>query len=396
MLKTTHRTSLLIAVVAAFAALLPASTSHAEKVNVKIVRAFPKIKFTRPLHIMHPSDGSDRLFVIEQRGRVLWFDNNKDVENYFIALDYQKATGYIKNEEGMLGMAFHPNVKENGEVYLHYTAEGGMKNVLSRFKMNKNRSIILPKTEETLWTLKQPYWNHNGGDIAFGPDGYLYLASGDGGSRDDPNNAAQDKNTLFGKILRIDVNGKGENDAAYRIPKDNPFVNVPDTKPEIFCYGMRNPWRMSFDRKTGKLWVGDVGQDFWEEIHICEKGGNYGWPIMEGFVRHTKKNGEKAEAAAGEKLIPPVAVYDHKKGKSITGGYVYRGKAIPELQGAYIYGDYQTGIIWYLRYDEKAGKVTEGPTYLGNVPQITSFGEDRDGEIYILSLDGQIMTFAKK
>lgn len=390
MLKFNQTPSFLIALVAVLATTLNVPTAEAEKPNIAIVRAFPKIKFTRPLHIMHPGDGSDRLFVIEQRGRVLWFDNKQDVENYYIALDYQKATGYVKNEEGMLGMAFHPNVKENGEVYLHYTGEGGMKNVLSRFKMNKARSIIIPKSEETLWTLKQPFWNHNGGDIAFGPDGYLYLASGDGGSRDDPKNAAQDKNTLFGKILRIDVNKKTGN-KKYGIPNDNPFANGGGAA-EVFCYGMRNPWRMSFDRKTGKLWVGDVGQDFWEEVHICEKGGNYGWPVMEGFVRHTKKNGEKAEAAAGEKLIPPVVVYDHKKGKSITGGYVYRGKAIPELQGAYIYGDYQTGIIWYIRYDEKAGKITEGPTYLGNVPQITSFGEDRDGEIYILSLNGQIMT----
>lgn len=371
------------------------NAAQAEDAKFKVVRAFPKIKFTRPLHIMHPNDGSDRLFVIEQAGRVLWFNNKADVENYYIALDYRKATGYIKNEEGLMGMAFHPNVKENGEVFLHYTAEKGMKNVLSRFKMNKARSIIIPKSEETLWTLNQPFWNHNGGDIAFGPDGYLYLASGDGGSRDDPKNAAQDKNKLFGKILRIDVDTKWAAQR-YGIPKDNPFVGVPNTKPEIFCYGMRNPWRMSFDRKTGKLWVGDVGQDFWEEIHICEKGGNYGWPVMEGTHRHTKKNGQKANAAAGEKLIPPIFEYDHKQGKSITGGYVYRGKKLPALRGAYVYADYQTGIIWSLRYDEKAGKLSEGPTYLGNVKQITSFGEDRDGEIYVLSLDGQIYTFAKK
>ncbi len=393
MLKTTRSLSSLTTL-AALVFIAFAGQSVQAEAKVKIVRAFPKIKFTRPLHIMHPNDGSDRLFVIEQRGRVLWFDNQSDVENYYIALDYQKATGYVKNEEGMLGLAFHPKVKENGEVYLHYTAEGGMKNVLSRFRMNKKRTIIVPRTEETLWTLKQPFWNHNGGDIAFGPDGYLYIASGDGGSRDDPGNRAQDKTNHFGKILRIDVNTKSAG-KAYGIPSDNPFANGGGA-PEIFCYGMRNPWRMSFDRKTGKLWTGDVGQDLWEEVHICEKGGNYGWPVMEGFVRHTKKNGERAEAAEGEKLLPPVLVYDHKKGKSITGGYVYRGKKIPALQGAYIYGDYQTGIVWSVRYDEKAGKITEGPTYLGNVKQLTSFGEDRDGEVYALSLDGQIYTFVKK
>ncbi len=369
--------------------VVPVHAHAADPVKVTIDPAFPNLKLTRPVFLTHPGDGTDRIVILEQPGRVLWWDNKQDVTDYNVALDIRTKVGSKGNEEGLLGLAFHPKFKENGYVYLHYTAAPGLKNIVSRWTFDKERKEIDPKSEIVLLSLVQPFDNHNGGCLGFGPDGFLYIAFGDGGQRDDPLDNAQNKNTWFGKILRIDVDGPAETDKSkpYYIPKDNPFVGKENIKPEIYAYGLRNPWRFSFDRKTGTLYAGEVGQDLWEMIYIIEKGGNYGWPVMEGTHKFTKQNGVSPKFAPGEKAIPPIAEHPHTVAKSITGGYVYRGKAIPDLDGAYVYGDYQTGIMWYLRYD---GKTAGKPIGIGATPEIASFGEDRDGEIYVCNLKGKL------
>ena len=383
-----HRPTLL----AALLACMLASFASAQTVKVKIEPAWPQLKLTKPVALTHPGDGSDRIFVIEQPGRVLWWENKPGVADFNVAIDLRDKIGTKFFEEGLLGIAFHPKFKENGQVFLHYTLQPGMKNVVSRFTFDKERKTIDRASEQVILTLTQPYENHNGGCTLFGPDGFLYISFGDGGSRDDPLDAAQKKDTWLGKIIRIDVDVPWTKESPYGIPKDNPFANVEGAKPEIFAYGLRNVWRFSFDRKTGELYAGDVGQDLWEMIYIIKKGGNYGWSVMEGSHKFTKKNGVSPKLAPGEVIIPPIAEHDHSQAKSITGGYVYRGKAIPALEGAYVYGDYQTGLMWWLRYD---GKTATKPAFIGHAPEIASFGEDRDGEIYICGLKGKLFKFVK-
>ncbi|MEX2214294.1 MAG: PQQ-dependent sugar dehydrogenase [Phycisphaeraceae bacterium] len=366
------------------ALLFSAPLLAADPVGVKIEQVWSQFQIQRPIALTHPGDGSDRIFVVEQNGRVLWWENKPDADKLNVALDMRSVTGRKSNEEGLIGFAFHPKFKENRQVFVHYTVAPQLKNRLSRFTMNEAREVIDPKSEQVILEMDQPFNNHNGGCIAFGPDGYLYIAFGDGGQRDDPLNAAQNKNSWLGKILRIDVDVPWSKDKAYAVPKDNPLVGKSDVKPEIYAYGLRNPWRFSFDRKTGDLYAGDVGQDKWEMIYIVKNGGNYGWPVMEGTSKFTKQNGTKPELAEGEKVTPPIAEHDHGQAKSITGGHVYRGKAIPDLVGAYVYGDYQTGLMWYLRWD---GTKATKPQYMGSVQEISSFGEDKDGEVYVCNLN---------
>ncbi len=366
--------------------------THADPVKVKLTPVFTQLKLTKPLLLLAPPDGSDRIFIIEQPGRVLWWENKPDVTEYHVALDIRAKVGSKGWEEGLLGIAFHPRFKDNGQVFLHYTQAPGKKNILSRFTFDSERKTIDPKSEQVILTLDQPFDNHNGGMIAFGPDGCLYISFGDGGQRDDPLDSGQNKNTWLGKILRIDVDVPYTPEKPFGIPGDNPFVNVPNTKPEIYAYGLRNVWRFSFDRKTGDLWAGEVGQDLWEMIYLIQKGGNYGWPVMEGSHKFTKQNGISPKLAPGEKIIPPVVEHNHAAAKSITGGYVYRGKAIPELEGAYVYGDFQTGLMWYFRWD--GGKATK-PQFIGMTPEIASFGEDRDGDIYVCNLKGKLFKLTK-
>lgn len=365
---------------------------HADPVKVKITPVFENLKLTKPLLLTHAGDGSDRIFVIEQPGRVLWWENKPEVKEYSVALDLRAKVGSKGWEEGLIGIAFHPKFKDNGQVFLHYTAAAGKKNVLSRFTFDSERKTIDPKSEQVILTLDQPFDNHNGGMIAFGPDGFLYISFGDGGQRDDPLDSAQNKNVWLGKILRIDVDVPFAAEKPYGIPKDNPFVGVANTKPEIYAYGLRNVWRFSFDRKTGDLWAGEVGQDLWEMILLIKKGGNYGWPVMEGSHKFTKQNGVSPKLAAGETVTGPIVEHNHAAAKSITGGYVYRGKAIPELEGAYVYGDFQTGLMWYFRFD---GKEATKPQFIGMTPEIASFGEDRDGEIYVCNLKGKLFKLTK-
>lgn len=314
--------------------------------------AFPNLRFERPLYLTHPHDGTDRLVVVEQRGVVHVFENDRDVRETKTMIDLRSKVRRNHNEEGLLGIAFRD------DVFLHYSASRPRRNVLSRWK----REGDALRDERVLLEVEQPYGNHNGGMIEFGPDGHLYVSLGDGGDAGDPLDSGQDLGTLLGAILRVDADGKP--------PKDNPFVGRRGARPEIWAYGLRNVWRFSFDRVTGELWAGDVGQDRWEEIDKIVRGGNYGWNRREG-----------AHGKVGD-YIEPVVEYSHREGKSVTGGYVYRGSRIPGLYGAYLYADYESGVVWALRGRE-ARRIARGD-------EIASFGEDRDGEVYLCSFDGRI------
>ena len=298
-------------------------------------------------------------------------------------LDLQNRVKYNdnENEEGFLGLAFHPNYKKNGEFFVFYTTkQKRFTNILSRFRVSRddpNRAD--PASEEELLRITKPFWNHDGGTLCFGPDGYLYFALGDGGAANDPFGNGQNLKTLLGKVLRIDVDHK-EAGKAYAVPPDNPFVNNKNARPEIWAYGLRNVWRMAFDRQTSILWAADVGQNLYEEIDLLSAGGNYGWNRREGLHPFgAKGSGPRPD------LIEPIWEYHHDVGKSITGGLVYRGTRLPELNGAYVYGDYVAGKIWALRYSETHKRVVANrPIRDRNVP-IMSFGEDEKGEIYYMT-----------
>jgi glucose/arabinose dehydrogenase len=341
----------------------------------------------RPIVLTHAGDGSNRVFVATQHGVIHVFPNDPKATETKVVLDIQERVQYDDrtNEEGLLGVAFHPRFKETGEVFIYYTPKRNkpgeeMANVVSRFRLDKtDPSKLDPASEEQILKYsKRPFWNHDGGTIVFGPDGYLYVVHGDGGAANDPFENGQNLKTWFGKILRIDINARdpGKN---YAVPKDNPFVGRADALPEIWAYGVRNPWRIAFDKKTGKLWAGDVGQNLYEEIDIIEKGGNYGWNRRESFHPF----GPKGSGPAKE-FIEPIWEYHHDVGKSITGGTVYRGAVLPELEGYYVYADYVSSRIWGLKYDESAKRVIANrPIGDPNKP-VLSFGEDEKGELYFL------------
>ncbi|HSK67096.1 MAG TPA: PQQ-dependent sugar dehydrogenase [Anaerolineales bacterium] len=315
-------------------------------------------------------DGSGRLFVIEKAGRIRILENGQLLNEPF--LDITDRVGSRGNEQGLLGLAFHPQYEENGWFYVNYTDTNG-DTVLARFQVSNDANRSDPGSELRLLGVDQPYPNHNGGALAFGPDGYLYAGLGDGGAAGDPQGNAQSLDTLLGKILRLDVDS-GE---PYAIPGDNPFGN------EIWAYGLRNPWRLSFDTATGDLYIGDVGQGEWEEIDFLAAGSaggaNFGWDHREGA--HDYEGGGPAG------MIDPVAEYSHPEGGcSVSGGYVYRG-ALPEWNGIYLYGDYCTGIIWGL-FRSIAGW-QEQQLFDVDVT-ITSFGQDENGEVYLVSDSGSI------
>ncbi|MHC4100714.1 MAG: PQQ-dependent sugar dehydrogenase [Planctomycetota bacterium] len=351
--------------------------------SVRLTRAFPRLAFQRPVLIT--SAGDDRLFVLEQQGRIRVFTNRRDIETTDLFLDLRTRVRTSHNEEGLLGLAFDPDYAQNRRFYVYYSASEPRRSVLARFTADAgdpNRAD--PDSERVVLEVPQPYGNHNGGALLFGPDGYLYLSLGDGGWANDPRGHGQDLSTLLGTILRIDVRGQ-DADRPYIVPADNPFVGRADVRPEIWAYGLRNVWRMSFDRATGELWAGDVGQNAWEEIDLIVKGGNYGWSIREGA--HPFRAG-----TAAVPLIDPVVEYPQRRGRevvgrSVTGGHVYRGQAVPGLVGAYVYGDYVTGRIWALRYAE--GTVTDHREILSRPKDvhISSFGEDAEGELYLCGFD---------
>jgi glucose/arabinose dehydrogenase/sugar lactone lactonase YvrE len=338
----------------------------------------------RPMVLTHAGDGSNRVFVATEQGVVHVFPNEQKFASTKIFLDIQNRVSYDdkQNEEGLLGLTFHPKYKENGEFFVFYTVKTPkLTNVLSRFKVSKDDPDRAdPGSEQELMRFTKPYWNHDGGTLCFGPDGYLYLTHGDGGLANDPHENGQNLNSLLGKVLRIDVDHK-EGGKNYAVPKDNPFVGKPNVRPEIWAYGLRNIWRMAFDRKTGQLWAGDVGQNLYEEIDIITRGGNYGWNRREG--RHPF--GPKG-ARESKDFIEPIWEYHHDLGKCIIGGTVYRGPGVPALNGYYIYADYITSRIWALKYDEAKGRVVENRTIKDLSRSILSFGEDEKGEVYMLTL----------
>ncbi|MEE8238804.1 MAG: PQQ-dependent sugar dehydrogenase [Nitrososphaerales archaeon] len=351
--------------------------------EISIEVAFPQLTFPRMVFLTHPGDNSNRIFVVLQPGQIVVFNNTREVDSFEVFLDIRERVNDSGNEEGLLGLAFDPAFKENGEFYVYYTASQPRRSILSRFSVDdfeNNRAD--PESEVIILEVNQPFGNHNGEMIAFGPDKYLYLGLGDGGSGGDPRGNGQNRNTLLGSILRIDVS---DPQVGYSIPQDNPFYGVENVMDEIWAYGFRNPWRFSFDRQTGFLWVGDVGQGDFEEVDIVEKGGNYGWNVMEGPECFSPRFNCRDVG-----LEEPIVYYSHSEGCSITGGYVYRGSA-STLDGAYIYGDYCSGKIWLLRYDGL--KVIEHVLLADSDLQISSFGEDEEGELYILSFDGKIYLF---
>lgn len=355
--------------------------------TVKVVSAFPNIQFKRPVDLQTPMDGSNRLFVLEQQGKIFVFDNSPSVSEKLLFLDITDRVNDRGNEEGLLGLAFHPDFSSNNYFFLDYTADNPRRTIIARYQVDPNMpSRALKESEQVILEVPQPYSNHNGGQISFGPDGYLYIALGDGGSGGDPHNNGQNPRTLLGSILRIDIDQTSGN-KLYGIPADNPFYgNTEGFKEEIYAYGLRNPWRFSFDLETNRFWTGDVGQNKYEEIDIIIKGGNYGWNIFEGFHLY----GNPADTA-GKSLIDPVWEYSHDVGQSVTGGFVYRGISVPELTGLYIYADYVSGRIWGLKYD--GINDIQNELLLESDLNISSFGTDQDNELYLCAFDGYIYRF---
>lgn len=350
----------------------------AQDSGVGLERAFPRLRFERPVLLTHAGDGSDRVFVVEQDGVVRVFANEEQVGESSVFLDIRERISRRGNEEGLLGLAFAPDYATSGRFYAHYSDAAQKQGVLARFQVSpEDPNRALAESEERLLELPQPWRNHNGGSVAFGPDGMLYVSFGDGGAANDPHGNGQNRSTLLGSILRLDVSGAG-----YAIPADNPFAGRDDAAPEIWAYGLRNVWRMSFDRATGALWAADIGQDLWEEVDIIEAGANYGWNTWE--ATHPFEGGN--QLAAGSEHAPPVAEYGRGEGISITGGYVYRGQRHPELVGRYFYGDYVSGNLWALDA-ERAGEAR--PELVRRTGRsIASFGEDEQGELYLCSFDG--------
>ena len=336
--------------------------------------------FSRPLYVTHAGDGSGRLFVVEQAGRIWIVRVGQTIPQLFLDisnwLPWEVHTSGF-TERGLLGLAFHPNYAGNGYFLLHYNDENG-DTVLARLQVSAdNADRADPLSAQTILTVLQPYANHQGGTVTFGPDGYLYLGLGDGGSAGDPWGHGQRRDTLLGTILRLDVGV--EEQAAYAIPPDNPFAEDAAGAPEVWIYGLRNPWRFSFDREAGDLFIGDVGQNQWEEISYQPAGSaggeNYGWNAFEGYALF-------AGGLLFEETTAPIGIYSHRLGNSVTGGYVYRGEALPGLRGAYLFGDFGSGRMWTLVPNEAGGwQMSE---FMLTAHAISSFGEDEAGELYLL------------
>jgi glucose/arabinose dehydrogenase len=391
-------------------AVLPGAEVDERPLTVGTEPAFPDLHWSgwnkdgvngkpdplRPILLTHAGDGSDRVFVATQQGVVHVFANDQRATETKIFLDLHDKVAFDEKmqEEGLLGLAFHPHFKQNGEFFVFYTTKHEkLTNVVSRFRVSvDDPSRADPRSEEEVLRFKKVSWNHDGGTVCFGPDGYLYITHGDGGLQMDPYDNGQNLSLFLGKVLRIDVDHKAEG-KNYAVPADNPFIDRADARPEIWSYGQRNVWRMAFDRQTGVLWAGDVGESLYEEIDLIQRGGNYGWNRREGLHPF----GPKGEVAS-DKFIEPIWEYRHDVGACIVGGCVYRGKRLPELLGYYVYADFTNGKLWALRYDPKQARVMENRPIKDNHHPIWSFGEDEQGEVFLLSAaaDGRgIFRFAR-
>jgi uncharacterized repeat protein (TIGR03806 family) len=348
-------------------------------------RAFPALSFPAAIQVLAYGDGSDRLVVVQQTGQVSLFDASSNATSSSTPLlDVSTLLGSSSGEEGLLGLAFDPAFATNGFLYVHYSAGSPRRSVFARFTVTGTPPSAPLASQLVLLEVAQPFSNHNGGMLAFGTDGMLYASLGDGGSGGDPMNHGQDLATLLGSILRLDVRSASAA-TPYVVPPDNPFVGTAGAAPEIWCYGLRNPWRFSFDRQTGDLWVGDVGQGAREEVSIATRGSNLGWRVYEGNLEFNNPTGLPASA-----FIRPIVDHDRNDGASVIGGYVYRGTAIPSLVGRYLYGDFVSGNLWTIVPAQGAASRTLAAT----IPSLTSFGEDRAGELYATSHDGQLWRFS--
>ena len=358
-----------------------------------VERVFTNLEFSLLTNLVQPDDGSDRFYTTEQGGLISVFLNQQDAAEASVFLDITDRVSRSSHEEGLLGVAFDPDFKDNGLFYVYYSASSPRRSVLSRFSASDSDSNLANSGSElVILEIPQPAGNHNGGQLAFGPDGLLYIGLGDGGRSGDVFGNGQNLGTLLGSILRIDVLEATAGEP-YRTPASNPFAAVEGNRGEIFAYGLRNPWRFSFDigkTDTGKsagepveIWVADVGQNQREEIDLVRIGRNYGWNIMEGGHCFSPPSG-----CSDAGLEFPVAEYGRGNGCSVTGGYVYRGQSLASLAGAYVFGDFCSGKIWGLRYDGES--VTESLLLVESGLNITSFGQDLSGEIYVLSRNSGI------
>jgi hypothetical protein len=352
-----------------------------------VTSAFPAVQLERvatglssPLYVTHARDGSNRLFVVEQAGRIKVLQPGATVPSVFLDIAARVLSG---GERGLLGLAFHPAFQANRRLFVNYTRQPDGATVIAEYQASASDPNVAEPAETTLLTIAQPFANHNGGMIEFGPDGFLYIGTGDGGGANDPANRAQDIDDLLGKMLRIDVDAPN-GPVPYSSPPGNPFVGVTPGRDEIFALGFRNPFRFSFDRATGLLYAGDVGQGAREEVDIVAGGGNYGWRAFEGTLCTNLDPGLCSLAS----FTPPIAEYDHSLGRcSITGGYVYRGTRGTLPTGTYLYGDFCTGEIFQL-FPPAAGGTQA--VLLDTDLSLASFGEDEAGEIYVVGLGGTV------
>lgn len=355
--------------------------------------------FTRPVALEAPAGIDDRLWVVEQGGAI-WIIDRESGERLSSEpfLDLRGRVRRQDNEEGLLGLAFAPDFAQSGRFYLNYTDPDQLSRVVRLTATGPDFRHADPAAAETLLDYRQPYGNHNGGWLGFGPDGLLYIGTGDGGAANDPQDRAQDLGTLLGKMLRIDVSGEN----GYRVPDDNPFRDRDGARPEIWALGLRNPWRCSFDRETREFWIADVGQNRWEEINVLPAGegagANFGWRLREGDRRTPQVGG-----AVPEHHVEPVYTYDHgngpRDGLSVTGGYVYRGP-VEELRGRYLFADYQNQRVWSFVLDDNKVRdfqdhsdsfKPEGMPAGAPIGLITSFGQDNQGDVYLLTFDGRVL-----
>ncbi len=343
-----------------------------------IENAFPNLSFNNPVGVYDSGDETDRLFVVEKGGKIFVFNNTQNTSEKLVFLDISIEVS-TNGERGLLGLAFHPNYSSNGYFYIYYTKTGSGDTKISRFTVDSlNANIANISTEFTILEVAQPFSNHNGGQLAFGPDNYLYIALGDGGSFGDPSDHGQNRMTLLGSILRIDI----DSGSPYSIPNDNPFFgNIDGYMEEIYAFGFRNPWRFSFDPITGTLWNGDPGESTREEVNIVKNGINYGWNTKEGSVDYDLDSNVT-------EIVGPVYEYNHSLGDAIIGGFVYRGSDLLGLSGKYIYGDWGSGRIWALTY---SGETVLNNTEIINTDLgILSFGVDSNNELYICAADGNL------
>ncbi|MFQ5937177.1 MAG: PQQ-dependent sugar dehydrogenase, partial [Acidiferrobacterales bacterium] len=368
----------IVFVQASYAACLEQSASHSiPSIALKeVVRGLKN-----PVHLANAGDGSGRLYVVEQQGVIRVIENGRLQSRPFLDIRDRVNSG---GEKGLLSVAFHPKYRDNGQFYVNYTTRNrGLHTIVAEHR-RRTKDRADPVSERVLLQIKQPYGNHNGGQLAFGPDGYLYIGMGDGGAANDPFNHGQQTQTLLGAMLRIDVDRR-TGGHAYGIPADNPFVGKVLARDEIWAYGLRNPWRFSFDAGSGLLFVADVGQNHQEEIDVIKKGRNYGWNTMEGTICTPGVNFNCDKSG----LELPIFSYPQPEGFSITGGFVYRGKAISALCGTYIYGDYVSQRVWGLRYNGR--QVTRQRQLLKTRHAISSFGEDEAFELYMVDHGGKVM-----